>query len=52
MLDEAAIKAEQNRREKLGKTLYLYAPRYANNGKDYTKEVMDIIDRFTYYYNY
>lgn len=51
MLDESAIKAEQNRREKLGETLYLYAPRYANKGKDYTKEVMDIIDRFTYYYN-
>lgn len=47
---ESEIKAEQSRREKIGETLWLYAPAYANNWKDYTKEVMDVADRFTYYY--
>lgn len=52
MRSQEDIKAEQNRRSLNGeKELYLYAPTYANNGKDYFKEVMDVTDRFTYYYN-
>lgn len=50
LLTEDEIKAEQARREKNGEFLWLYAPKYANKGKDYTQEVMDIIDRFTFYY--
>ena len=50
LLTEDEIKAEQAKREKNGEFLWLYAPKYANKGKDYTQEVMDIIDRFTFYY--
>lgn len=51
MRSSEEIRREQARREALGETLYLYAPAYANKGKDYFREVMDVADRFTYYYN-